>query len=168
MNLLSSALITSLPEKSPAGKKFWKFIKSLRPVISFDALTGTPQVTLDLRPGESEKSIESLFQFLEQQPGPVLLAIDEFQQILNFLRRTWMPGSGLYPVAEKCRVYFLRQPSAPDDRTFLKSLPPFLPQYPVSEIDRIDRMNTCHLFLPGSAKAARNSLRILPADDSLG
>ena len=84
LNLLSTALINAVPEKSTAGEKFWTFIKSLRPVISFDALTGVPQVTIDMRPGESEKSIETILQFLEQQPGPVLLAIDEFQQILNF------------------------------------------------------------------------------------
>lgn len=84
LNLLVTALVNSVPEKSPVGKKFWNFIRSLRPTLTFDALTGTPQVTIEIKPIETTHHIESVLMFLEEQPHQILLAIDEFQQILNF------------------------------------------------------------------------------------
>ena len=66
------------------GKKIWSFIKSLRPVISFDALSGEPNVTFNIRTDDSKKQIATLFAFLEKQESKVILAIDEFQQILDY------------------------------------------------------------------------------------
>ncbi|WP_206082104.1 AAA family ATPase [Maribellus sediminis] len=84
LNSLTTAILNSVPEKTGFGKKIWNFIKSLRPVISFDSLSGEPNVTFNVQPSESEHQIESLFAFLEKQNERVLFAIDEFQQILNY------------------------------------------------------------------------------------
>ena len=84
LNALATAIVNSVPEKTGIGTKIWNFIKSLRPVITFDALSGEPNVSFNIQPNESEHQIESLFSFLEKQEKRVLFAIDEFQQILNY------------------------------------------------------------------------------------
>lgn len=84
LNIFSSSILNSIPEKSNAGKKFWNFIKSLRPVISFDTLTGLPQAHFDIKQKEVEANISSVLQFLDQQEFKTIIAIDEFQQILNY------------------------------------------------------------------------------------
>ncbi len=84
LNQLSTAMISQYSERSNIGKRIWQLIRSLRPVISYDALNGTPQVTLKTTPVESKKTITEMFAVLEEQPKPVVIAIDEFQQILEY------------------------------------------------------------------------------------
>lgn len=84
LNLLTSSLLNAAPEKSSFGKTIWNFVKSLRPVISFDALTGAPQAYFDLKPQLIESNINSLLQFFENQSFKSVIAIDEFQQIVNY------------------------------------------------------------------------------------
>ena len=84
LNTLASSILRSVPEKTRTGVKIWNFIKSLRPVISFDTLSGEPNVSFNVQPKESEHQIESLFQFLEQQNKRVVFAVDEFQQVLKY------------------------------------------------------------------------------------
>jgi AAA+ ATPase superfamily predicted ATPase len=84
LNVLASSVFNTIPEKSSPGKKILDFIKSLRPVITYDPLSGYPQVTFDVRPGETTRNIASVFQYLENFPQKVVVAIDEFQQILQY------------------------------------------------------------------------------------
>lgn len=84
LNSLATAIINAVPEKTGFGTKIWDFIKTLRPVITFDSLSGMPNVSFNIQETESEHQIEALFSFLESQNKPVLFAIDEFQQILNY------------------------------------------------------------------------------------
>lgn len=84
LNKLATAIVNSVPEKTSFGGRIWNFIKSLRPIITYDSLTGEPNVSFTIQNHESQQQIESLFAFLESQNKPVLFAIDEFQQILNF------------------------------------------------------------------------------------
>ncbi|EKB49589.1 AAA family ATPase [Cecembia lonarensis] len=93
LNSLASGLLQSIPEKSPFGKNVWNFIKSLRPTISFDALSGIPQVGLDVK--DTPKQVKDIFQFLVQQDIPIVVAIDEFQQIGNYPGKNtdaWLRG----------------------------------------------------------------------------
>ena len=92
LNSLATAILNSVPEKTNIGQKIWNFIKSLRPIISFDSLSGEPQVSINVQPKESEHQIETLFSFLENQEKPVLIAIDEFQQILNYPEKNMEAG----------------------------------------------------------------------------
>lgn len=87
LNCLATAIVNNVPEQTSSGKKVWNFIKSLRPVISYDSLSGEPNVSFTIQEKESQYQIESLFAFLEKQDKPVLFAIDEFQQILNYPER---------------------------------------------------------------------------------
>ncbi|MDF1573058.1 MAG: ATP-binding protein [Bacteroidales bacterium] len=84
LNQLSTAMISQYSERSNIGKRIWQLIRSLRPVISYDALNGAPQVMLKTTPVESKKTISEIFAVLEEQSKPVVIAIDEFQQILEY------------------------------------------------------------------------------------
>ncbi len=84
LNRLATSIITQFPEKTGFGEKLWTFIKSLRPMISFDPLTGTPQASFKISKEETEININAVFQFLESQSSKIVIAIDEFQQILQY------------------------------------------------------------------------------------
>ncbi|HLF34199.1 MAG TPA: ATP-binding protein [Cyclobacteriaceae bacterium] len=84
LSLLATSVINANPGKRNLGKKLGEFIKSLRPQISFDTLTGIPQVSFDIRPNEIPTNIGHVFQYLEKQDFKTIVAIDEFQQILNY------------------------------------------------------------------------------------
>lgn len=82
---LSTAIYNIFPIHKNIGKKFWDHIKLLRPVIRLNALSGEPELTLDIsKPEQIEQTIPQLFSFLDQQDRKIVIAIDEFQQILSF------------------------------------------------------------------------------------
>jgi len=84
LNKLSSAILSQFKESSGIGTKIWKFIKTLRPTLTFDPLTGSPQASFSAVPDDVFSNIESVLQFLEQQQVTIVIAIDEFQQILQY------------------------------------------------------------------------------------
>ena len=75
----------SYPEK--IKRKINQFIKSVRPTITYDALTGTPVLLFHL---ENEiaglHTLEDIFGFLNDRSleKPIVIAIDEFQQIASY------------------------------------------------------------------------------------
>lgn len=82
---LSESIMAAIPEKSTIGKRFSKFIKALRPMITYDPLTATPQILLTLQSEEEKKqTLKGLLSFLDSQDEKILLAIDEFQQIRDY------------------------------------------------------------------------------------
>jgi len=85
IKLLSESILKTFPEKTPLGEMFMAFIKSLRPLITFDAITGEPQFQINYQSEqEKEYTLKSMFNFLENQGTHILLAIDEFQQIREY------------------------------------------------------------------------------------
>jgi AAA+ ATPase superfamily predicted ATPase len=84
-SLLATSVLKAFPEHQGVGKKFMTLLKSLRPVVSYDPLSGDPEVRLDLSsPKQQDASLTSLFTFLEKQNTPLLVAFDEFQQIDSY------------------------------------------------------------------------------------
>jgi AAA+ ATPase superfamily predicted ATPase len=82
---LATAIYKEFTLHESAGKKFWEHLKFLRPVLRINTLSGEPELTLDVsQPEQIEKSIPQLFSFLDQQQKKVVIAIDEFQQILSY------------------------------------------------------------------------------------
>ncbi len=82
---IASTIMKVFPQKNTIGKKFIQLIKSFSPVISFDALTGDPSVSLTHTSiNQQEHSLQSIFEFLDQQNKKVVIAIDEFQQIAMY------------------------------------------------------------------------------------
>lgn len=85
IKLLAEAIIQKFPSKTPIGKSFWNLLKGLRPVFTFDAFTGSPQIKISYQSeSEKEQTLQQLLAFLDGQKLPVVVAIDEFQQIANY------------------------------------------------------------------------------------
>jgi len=84
-NQLASAILTAFPQNNSVGKKFINMIKGFSPTISYDPLTGVPEISLSYsQPKQYEHSLKGLFEFLEMQNKHVVIALDEFQQIANY------------------------------------------------------------------------------------
>lgn len=82
---ISEAILREFPEKTPIGKKFWEFIKNLRPLITYDPLNGIPQVQINYQTeSEKQQTLRGILQFLEKQNRRIIFAIDEFQQIREY------------------------------------------------------------------------------------
>lgn len=80
-----TAVIKAFPEQKSIGKKLMTLIKSLRPVISFDILSNSPQLSFDFaQPKQYEHSLAGIIDFLENQKCPIIIAIDEFQQVTSY------------------------------------------------------------------------------------
>ena len=85
VNLMAEAIMLRFHEKSPVGKKFMKFLKGLRPLVSYDPFTGVPQLQIVFQSSqEVVHTIQGLLAFLETQNIPIIIAIDEFQQITKY------------------------------------------------------------------------------------
>jgi AAA+ ATPase superfamily predicted ATPase len=84
-NLLANNIYKLFPQTTSIGKQFWETIKLLRPIVSIDPISGSPELSFDItKPKQFEKTIPQLFQFLDSQGINIVIAIDEFQQILNY------------------------------------------------------------------------------------
>ncbi|MDR0830659.1 MAG: ATP-binding protein, partial [Prevotellaceae bacterium] len=85
IKLLSEAILKQFPETTTIGQKFFSIIKGLRPLISYDNISGDPQLQIIYQTeGEKQHTLQSLLNFLDSQSTKIVLAIDEFQQIADF------------------------------------------------------------------------------------
>ena len=67
-----------------ALKGLVSFFKSCRPVINLDETTGMPSVSLDFVPERSEETLREICEYLVASERECYIAIDEFQQILEY------------------------------------------------------------------------------------
>lgn len=74
--------LDSVPQK--ALNRIGQFIQSCRPVFTFDEITGTPKVTVDVSPTEEESTLKEIFDYLGSSEKRCYIAIDEFQQIAEY------------------------------------------------------------------------------------
>ena len=74
--------LDSVPQK--ALNRIGQFIRSCRPVFTFDEITGTPKVTVDVSPTEEESTLKEIFDYLGSSEKRCYIAIDEFQQIAEY------------------------------------------------------------------------------------
>lgn len=74
--------LDSMPQK--ALGRISQFIRSCRPVFTFDEMTGTPKVTVDVSPAEEESTLKEIFDYLGSSEKRCYIAIDEFQQIAEY------------------------------------------------------------------------------------
>ena len=65
-------------------KKISSFFKSFRPVLSYDALSGVPELSVKIEPETVSQSLRELFAYLKQSNKRCYIAIDEFQQISEY------------------------------------------------------------------------------------
>lgn len=84
-NQLASAIYNRFPENNTLGKKVIQAIKALRPTMTYDTLSGMPELSFELSESKQyEKTVQQLFTFLDNQGIKIIFAIDEFQQILEY------------------------------------------------------------------------------------
>ncbi|GHS97857.1 ATPase [Bacteroidia bacterium] len=86
VKLLSKAIIGKLDSKiENIVKKATALFKSIHPIVSFNEITGNPEIEIALRnENHPENSLDELFSYLQQKETPVVIAIDEFQQIAQY------------------------------------------------------------------------------------
>lgn len=85
IKLFAEAAVKAFPTKTKIGERLMNFIKSLRPQVTYDSITGEPQFQIAYH-NESEKeyTLRSLFELLSSQNVHIVFAIDEFQQIREY------------------------------------------------------------------------------------
>ncbi|MDE6669607.1 MAG: ATP-binding protein [Muribaculaceae bacterium] len=84
--LLGRTVFSTLAERSRKSLKgFLAALKSLKGTFGFDPLSGTPTFNIQLGDIQHpEYTLEEIFTYLEQNDRPVMLIIDEFQQITKY------------------------------------------------------------------------------------
>jgi len=83
--MLALSIFNKFPQKRGIGRRFLDFLKNFRPVITYSALSGEPEIHFEFaQPKEYENTLHNLFQFLDNQQIKIVMAIDEFQQIIDF------------------------------------------------------------------------------------
>ncbi len=88
INKFGTSLLTEEESFSEKIKRMIKnFVKSIRPTVTYDSLTGAPTFSFNVdNETTGIKTIEEIFGFLKQRSleKPIVIAIDEFQQIANY------------------------------------------------------------------------------------
>ncbi len=138
---LAEAVMKKFPEKSHVGNKFMTFIRGLRPVISYDSLTGVPQIQINYQmTAEKEHTLSGLLEFLDSQEIDIVLAIDEFQQIAEYpetnmeaLLRTYIQQM------HHTHFIFCGSKRTVMSEMFLNAKRPFFSSSRVMSLDKIDR-----------------------------
>ena len=74
--------LDTAPQK--ALNRVSQFIRSCRPVCTFDEITGVPKVTIDVAPTAEESTLKEIFDYLASSEKRCYIAIDEFQQITEY------------------------------------------------------------------------------------
>jgi hypothetical protein len=67
-----------------AMKKLTAFFKSFRPVLSYDSITGIPEISVKIDRETTENSLQEVFLYLKQLDKRCYIAIDEFQQVAEY------------------------------------------------------------------------------------
>lgn len=74
-------LNTPLEKLGGAAKNL---IQSLRPTLSYDGTTGSPQLSVAIAEDHVTATLEQIFEYLKRHAGRTVIAIDEFQQIREY------------------------------------------------------------------------------------
>ena len=135
--------LDSAPQK--ALSRVGQFIKSCRPVFTFDELTGAPKVTIDIAPSSEEATLKEIFDYLQSSEKRCHIAIDEFQQIAEYpekgveaLLRSYIqfiPNINFVFAGSKQHVM---------QEMFLSAKRPFFQSTQTISIDRIDKTEYYH------------------------
>lgn len=86
INLFATTILGELESKPEKFiKKIGEIFTSIRPVISFDPNTGAPTLQINIQTAEdADKSLQKIFAYLKDSGKKIVIAIDEFQQIINY------------------------------------------------------------------------------------
>ena len=85
VRLFASAILGKLDSISTRTfERIGKFVKSCRPTLTFDELTGTPKISVEIAPQNEEATLQEIFEYIRSSEKECYIAIDEFQQITEY------------------------------------------------------------------------------------
>lgn len=86
VDLLAKEIIGKINSRTMRLLKiFSNIVKSLRPKISIDPLTGKPEIEISvLNDASPQTSLSEIFSYLQKQDQHIIIAFDEFQQIVKY------------------------------------------------------------------------------------
>ncbi len=86
INVFAKAVISGLETKPEQFfNKIGELFSSIRPTVSFDPITGIPNIQFNLETDkEVSQTLEKIFKYIKKQKKRIVIAIDEFQQIVNY------------------------------------------------------------------------------------
>ena len=85
VSLLCKTIIGKLDTNADTMvKNISTLFKSFRPLFTFDAVTGTPSVSLNIQNDQTETGLQEIFDYLKASDKRCYIAIDEFQQITEY------------------------------------------------------------------------------------
>ena len=65
-------------------KRISEFFKSFRPTLSLNSMTGKPEISFDIKPEDTATGLQEIFNYLKNSGKRCYIAIDEFQQIIEY------------------------------------------------------------------------------------
>ena len=84
VKLLSEAVVSVLNKQTRIAH-FFKAIGRIRPILSYDTMSGKPEVSWTYRNEEERNlTLKAILSYLDAHSKQVILAIDEFQQIREY------------------------------------------------------------------------------------
>jgi hypothetical protein len=84
IRLLSESVVSVLKSKDRISE-FFRSLGGIRPMVSYDPITGQPQVSFSWHSVEEKTlTLKAIMGYLEDAGSLVVLAIDEFQQVREF------------------------------------------------------------------------------------
>ncbi|MBP8790898.1 MAG: ATP-binding protein [Breznakibacter sp.] len=135
--------LDSAPQK--ALNRVSQFLKSCRPVFTFDELTGTPKVTIDISPSSEQTTLKEIFDYLQSSERRCYIAIDEFQQVAEY------PEKGVEALLRSyiqfipmINFIFAGSKQHVMQEMFLSAKRPFYQSTQTLSIDRIDKVEYYH------------------------
>lgn len=85
IKILSQAILAAHANRQGFLERLLHLLSRVRPRLSYDTMTGQPLLDLDIAsPQDAEQTLEGLLAYLNSCTQTVVLAIDEFQQILQY------------------------------------------------------------------------------------
>lgn len=82
VNLLANNILGALDTTAKSiFSRVSQFIKSCKPVFTFDEQTATPKITIEIAPNKEKATLKEIFDYLSSTDKRCYIAIDEFQQI---------------------------------------------------------------------------------------
>lgn len=85
VTLLAKSIVgkldTPLERVQGAAKRL---LGAIRPTLSYDGQTGQPTVSVSLSQDEAPSSLAEIFEYLKAHERPLVIAIDEFQQVREY------------------------------------------------------------------------------------
>ncbi|MBQ3710202.1 MAG: ATP-binding protein [Bacteroidales bacterium] len=85
VKLLGEAVINEVMSKNKSLKrKALEFFSAWKPVFGLDPLTGSPTLSINIEPRQSDMTLKGIFEYLKTLNNDVFIAIDEFQQVVEY------------------------------------------------------------------------------------